>query len=95
MFSHWVFKSAEKRQIWSTPSWSWPVYGFQPSLKSSLKHSFLNVFKCFFLYFKQNLPKTFEMNKKGWKWPKKVFQPAFRCAQHPKTGLNTQQWTNP
>ena len=31
------------------------------------------------------------MNKKGWKRPKKVFQPAFGCAQHPKAGQNTQQ----
>ena len=35
--------------------------------------------------------KRFEINKKVWKWLKKVFQPAFGCAQHPKAGWNTQQ----
>ena len=31
------------------------------------------------------------MNQKNWKWPKKVFQPAFGCMQHAKAGQNTQQ----
>ena len=31
-------------------------------------------------------------NKKGWKRLKKVLQPAFECAQHPKAGCNT-HWT--
>ena len=33
----------------------------------------------------------FKKNKKGWKRLKKVVQPAFGCAQHPKAGRNTQQ----
>ena len=34
----------------------------------------------------KNWLKHFQMIKKGWKRPQKVFQPAFRCAQHLKAG---------
>ena len=37
--------------------------------------------------------KRFQINKKGWKRLRKVFQPAFGCAQNSKAGWNTQHMT--
>ena len=45
----------------------------------------------FFVDFRREITeKGLEWTKKHWKWLKKVFWPAFGCAQYPKTGRNTQ-----
>ena len=51
-------------------------------------------FKEFFSIFQfldEKSLKNVKIQQKSWKRVKKVFQPAFGCAQHPKSGKNTQQ----
>ena len=50
----------------------------------------MNKKTCVFVYSSKHRTK-FEMNKKVENGFKKAVQPAFGCAQHPKTGRNTQQ----
>ena len=79
---------AARTQLCGTPS------GSPPALRSrqiSLFCSFSDLF-CWFQAW--NHWKRFKKNKKGWKRLKKVVQIAFRYAQHPKGGWNTQHMTN-
>ena len=63
-------------------------------VRNTQKYWFLFIFRRFFLISDvKSLKKPFKINKKGWNQHKKVFQPAFRCLQHPKGGQNTQHPT--
>ena len=46
----------------------------------------------FFFCFDLTSAKNVKMIKKDWKHMKKVFRPAFGCAQHPKAGQNSQHF---
>ena len=71
-------------QLASAPE-SWSNYFF------SSVSTFFDHFKPFLLISSLKSTKNFCTWTKKWYLWKKVFQPAFGCAQHPKAGRNTQQ----
>ena len=82
-------KRLKMNKSWSTcKSWLTPWGGTLKWSFFTRFFTFLNVFQHVCDWF------LFEMNKKGWRQLKKVFQTALGCAQHPKAGRNTQQARN-
>ena len=85
-------KINQKRQFRVTPSGSWPAFACRPALRSQQNHVFSFIFISFLLISAvKSLKKVWNDQKRlknGWK---KMFRPAFGCAQYPKSCQNTQQ----
>ena len=83
-------KINQKRSIHGTPSLSRPVFACWPDLKSRQKWKNTVFFVHFQTFFLIPVVKGLKLTRNIENGSKKVFLPAFGCAQHPKAGQNTQ-----